>query len=124
MTSPDLLGLEAEDFNAIVNLDIRGGDQENWQALRTADVVQRWYDSLCSMKRESERQLANYKNDRAIEHYRCLQHPNGKFEYTKWIANKAKWRTGVIRFKTGVEEKITEAKSYIRQFDDEDYYVE
>lgn len=120
ITPEELIDLPTEAFNKLVNEDVRGDSSTDlWEALRHSAVIHRWYDTLVSMKRESERQLANYKNDRTIHHFKCMQNPNrdkGKHEYQEWIASKAKWRNGVLRFKTGVEEKIAEAKTYLRLY--------
>jgi hypothetical protein len=120
VTPQELLGLPNEAFDELVNEDIRGTSSTDvWEALRHKEVARRWYNALVSMKRESERQLANYKNDRVVKQVQCLQNPNrdkGKQEYQEWVASKAKWRNGVLRFKTGVEEKIAEAKTYLRLY--------
>lgn len=118
MTPEDLLGLYSEAFKSIVNSDIRGEvDEETANALRSPLVVRRWYTSLVATKKSIETQFATFKIEKA---QKFAKDPDG---YAAWIANKASWRAGALRFEASVEDKIAEAKQYLRrEYHDVDIY--
>ncbi len=110
MTPAELLSLYSEPFKSIVNSDIRGEvDQETAESLRSPEVSRRWHTTLVATKRSIETQFATYK----IEKAQKLAKAEKGFE--EWLASKQAWQTGALRFQVSVEDKIAEAKTYLRR---------
>jgi hypothetical protein len=108
-----LLKMGPEAFNEVVNNDIRGEVAEDVAAALRGVLVDRWYNTLVAMKRNSEAQFSNARFEIAKKRHECLngQDKNlGMSEFNTYMTQKARWRTGALRFKNGVEDKIAEAK--------------
>jgi hypothetical protein len=107
-----VLAMSKDAFHILVNDDIRGVAPDHLSlALREASVADRWYNALVSMKRNTESQLANDKAERAGKKAELFKLGNGgQFLWTEYVAERERWRSGAIRFKNGVEDKISEAK--------------
>ena len=115
MTPDDLLRLHSEAFKSIVNNDIRGeSDDETARSLRSPLVMERWYNSLVATKRSIETQFATFKIER-LQKQASSEKANDARIYDDFMEEKNKWRVGALRFKSSVEEKIAEAKTFIRQ---------
>lgn len=111
MKADELLGLHYEAFKSVVNSDIRSEvDQETADALRSPEVVRRWYNSLVETKRSIETQFATFK----IEKVQMFQKSEPE-AFVTWMETKNKWRVGALRFQASVEMKITEAKTCLHE---------
>lgn len=99
-------------FNSIVNQDVRGTlSNELSEMLRDPALAERWYDSLQVLKRSVESQLSANKAERAqkIAEYDILG-PGGTAMWVQARVSTEKWRSGAVRFKNGVEDRLTEAR--------------
>lgn len=81
---------EPDEYRRLVNEDIRGGRDEKDMSLRHPDHVARWRITLIQIKISIEAQLSARGDD----------------EY---------WRVGALRFKSGVEARISEANILVRE---------
>lgn len=122
--SLDLTSLSDEAFNEIVNADVRGtADEQTSLALRDPMVVDRWYDTLASLKRSVEAQLTANRGEQAAKQAEFLRMgPSGKAMWLQSRAAAEKWRQGAIRFKNGVEDRMAEARR-LRSHLDQNSYV-
>lgn len=120
-TGTDLASLSDEAFRKIVDDDLRNKSSADMsQALRDPVNVDRWYSVLLAMSKSVEGQLAARKSDwdgtrsrldSAIED--AITEDLAKSfkeqkreEREKWL----KWRGNIIRFKTGLDEVLAEAR--------------
>jgi hypothetical protein len=104
----DVSTLEDPEFEYIVNQDVRGQlDSALSSQLRLPQNVYRWYNMLNSLKKNVEAQfianraeLIEFRATRAADSTEVMLR---KAEFERWKANAS-------RFKTGVENKMAEAK--------------
>lgn len=103
-------------FLKLVNADIRGEASESEaEALRSTDIFDRWYAALLELSRSCETQLGDDRALRSERRVECLTMGEaGKIEWAKFLAERDRWRASIIRFKNGIENKITEAKNIRR----------
>lgn len=127
------LGDTTEEFLTAVNADTRG--QASWyaspadedayltevsSALRSPEHLERWAAALKKMKRDVESQLVSQNAD--IAEFRAQQPTMD--EYREYHRNISRKRADMIRFKSGVENKLDEAMMLLRQVDvDEPFYL-
>lgn len=104
-----MLMLTEGDFYNLVDKDVRSQlDPALAEKLRDPAVVERWYQTLLRMKRAVEGVISSKgAEDRAVQIE--LRSNRRLEEADKARAEFMRWRAGSIRFKTGVEEKLTEA---------------
>lgn len=97
-----------QEFLKIVNDDIRGNaDSKYHVALRKPESAQMWLDALLELKRSCETQLAE---DKALRAEAKLKRWTTE-DWSRFVAERARWRAGTIRFKNGIENKIAEART-------------
>lgn len=122
-----------ETFDAYVNDDVRGYiinpedpehkerlpvPEEVTQLLRSPEHVVRWHNALLGHKSSVEAQLSNGKAERANMAALCWRKgAAGKQEWLDYVAKQEKWRAGALRFRNGVDVKLTEAKQLMRSLD-------
>jgi hypothetical protein len=100
-----------KEFSKLVNDDIRDDVSKQDAAwLRSDDVISRWINELTCIKMSVERQLSLHKSERAKNRATI----DNSEEYVQYLAEAEKWRAGVIRFKTGVDLRLMEAKFLYR----------
>lgn len=97
-----------QEFLKIVNDDIRGNaDPKYHTALRKPESARMWLDALLELKRSCETQLAEDKALRSEARLKTWS----KEDWSKFVAERDRWRAGTIRFKNGIENKIAEAST-------------
>lgn len=100
------------EFNDLVNRDIR--DQvtpTEHSFLRDPDNRAEWETALKTFKRNSETQLASRRADKAEKYVEYLSERMTELEWAEYVSEYEQWRSKVIRFKNGVEQKLQEARS-------------
>lgn len=104
--------LSDEEFDEIVNQDVRGIlDEETSVQLREPLNLERWHDMLLTLKRRVEVQLAANRGEQAAKQAEYLSlGSQGKVLWLRYKSQNERWRQGAIRFKNGVEDKLSEAK--------------
>lgn len=136
----DLRDLDDETFRAVVDADLRRRSHKNLRdidpavsrALRSSEFIDRWLSALLVIDKSIEGQLAakdnEYEGDaaalrskRIVLDMRLAQSPND-FDLLEeqaflWAAEESlrarhlQGRTSVLKFKTGLDERILEARS-------------
>ena len=107
-------------FRDIVDQDLRGQPgkeaKEIAEALRSPEVVRRWHSTLLSIQKNVEAQLASKAAETRSE--LLMLNLDGKAKDAKQTeANFERWRAGALRFKSGVEQAIFQARDVIdREF--------
>lgn len=109
-----LLALPDDEFAVVVNDDTRGRlDDERAKALRSEQVVRRWYLQLMSALRSIEGQLGSKMADYQaavgqlrLDHAKPLEIEQEKVRYHRW-------RASALRVKNGLEDKLAEARALI-----------
>lgn len=105
-----------DEFRAIVDADIRNqSSEEQYEWLRTdPQAVDRWYTTLTSMKKSVENQFASKNAE--TKALRAELEARGDHDGAKQeLINYLRWKAGVVRFKTGLEEKLSDAAWRRRQ---------
>lgn len=106
-----LTDLADDAFISIVNQDVRGSlNPEISQLLRDPAIADRWYDALLGLKRSVESQLSASKAEKSqkIAEFNIL----GNDGWLQARVQTDKWRAGAVRFKNGVEDRLSEAKRF------------
>lgn len=105
-----LRAMDNDDFARIVDDDIRNkGNREDYDCLREDEIVlKRWYATLVAMKKSVENQFnAKDAETRAI---RAELETRGDHEGARQaLIEHLRWKAGVTRFKTGLEQKLADA---------------
>jgi hypothetical protein len=112
----ELTRLPQDTFRAVVDEDIRNRAPEQvHEALRTEDLVERWYTCLLLMQTSVEGQLASKSADNRaeVQMFYARRDPEGAM---RALAAHEQWRAGSLRFKNGVDQKLIEARSLLRRF--------
>lgn len=114
-----LLAMPELDFRSIIDDDTRDKVSAELAAgLRSPQVVGRWYEALMAMQMSVEGQLAakTAESKGRVAHLKAqgkdatlVQFEQAKFE---------RWKAGAIRFKSGLEQKLLEAKRILRDAND------
>lgn len=126
----ELLGLRDIDFRTEVDADLRRAPREpaeaarhelRRRALRTPELIDRWYTVLMMMSRSVDGQLAALDEDHQAEKadLRMELPPEDRDGNPKWEEPKvayARARAGKLRFKTGLDEWVIEARHLRDQF--------
>lgn len=106
------------EFQELVNSDVRtsgsGQIDEAAEILRDIDNVHDWLDALLSMKIEVDFQLGAAKL--RLEN-QAAQYAAGQITEETWVSALTahnNWKISSLRFKAGVEVRIVEARSIIR----------
>lgn len=105
-----LRSLSQDDFRRVVDDDIRGrssGDVR--EALRSSGLVDRWVETLESALVSVEGQLAANDADWGAKEAEF----ESSGDHVALLAEKAKndrWRAGALRFRTGVQQTLIEAR--------------
>lgn len=119
--------LNEDEFNEVVNNDVRDtATRAQSKALRTPEMSGRWLNALHSLKRSVESQFVSARAERAVKASEFARSKTGKIsivtgqgkgdsvtqqmtelEFAAW---QEKWRSGAVRFLSGVEDCIVEAK--------------
>lgn len=103
-----LLNLPDKEFWALVDRDIRGTLPDvEVEAIRSdAALIERWYQALIRMKKSVEGTLGAKAADAKAN--RLTAELKNDPDTAKTVdAEHASWRAGAIRFKVGVEERLT-----------------
>lgn len=107
--------LSDEEFDLLVNEDVReAADEDVVRALRSPENVDRWVRSLKRAKRNMEYQLTSHEAEKAERKAR-LNAAGTKQQWLDYVAEKARWRSNVIRVKKAVENKLDEATALQNQ---------
>lgn len=118
--------MTTEDFKSLVNDDVRASSSstliDGADTLRDLDNVRDWLDTLLTMKAEVEFQLSANNGKAEIEEAKREAGQITGDDWVDFLETHIKWRSGSLRFKTGVEVRIIEAKAIIR--DGEEFYYE
>lgn len=124
-TTPEsLLTLPEDVFRRLVDSDLRGkGDPQLGRLLRSREVVDRWYATIKGMTKSVEGQLAAKKADLeavVLQIESDIAQAESRGDHLTASAllmslkeqqqKDAKWRAGILRFKTGLEEVHAEAR--------------
>lgn len=120
-TVKQLLAMPEATFRRVIDSDLRGqAEAPVSAALRSDKLVERWYATLSAMSKSVEGQLAARRAD-ADAFFLQTQDALSKAENST-LANElqrqltqrqmkdAEWRASTIRFKTGLEETMMEAR--------------
>lgn len=112
MTAVTDTPITEEEFIDVINADIRGTlDTDDAAWLRAPDNVEHWYQALCSMKTDVESQLTQKRAEVMSKQSECLAKGDaGRQEWFDFKAESERWRAGAVRFKTGLEVKLAEAR--------------
>jgi hypothetical protein len=120
--------LSESDFRKLIDEDTRGKAPASLSAqLRSPECVGRWYETLLAMQKSVEGQLAakaaESRGAQADFRARLEQTParearaiRAEMGYRE--SKDETWRAGALRFKSGLEEKLIEARRLLREFDD------
>jgi hypothetical protein len=123
-TPASLLSLPNDAFRTLVDADLRGkGDQSLAKLLRSEEVCERWYSTINGMAKSVEGQLAakradleattlSLESDIQVAEARGDESLAAQLRLALMEAQQkdAKWRAGILRFKTGLEEVHAEAR--------------
>ncbi len=103
-------------LRALVTSDVKGRATEAESAsLRRAETLQRWHDALVALNKETQAQFAERRAAADLKQQECLQRgPAGKNEWFAFRAQHNAWRAGTIRFKSELEETLSECKRLLR----------
>lgn len=102
----DLLAMSVDEFNQVVNDDVRA--DEPITGLRDPLVVDRWHQTLLSIKRKLESQFMAKRLER---HEKSLVLTEDSQEWLDFLSGYSVWLRSTTRFRNGVEDKLAEAKS-------------
>ncbi len=116
-----LLAMDDDAFAALVGRDLRRDtDPATHTALRTPEIIERFYAHLTAINRKCEldlqyRRLECEAADDRLEHLRGHLSNVADVAEAEWQAAALwaaydKWRPGVVRFKSGVEVELSLAK--------------
>lgn len=124
-TEAELLAMTADEFHAVVNLDLRKGtDDETWEALRSPAVFDRWWGALIGMSKSIDGQLGARREEFLSQQADLREQMRvavaaGDVDKQAAIESRSnktskeyhRGRAGSLRFKSGLEEWLTEAKT-------------
>jgi hypothetical protein len=120
-----VVDLPEPEFRRLIDQDTRGKAPTRVSAeLRQPECVPRWYQTLIGMQKSVEGQLAaKAAESRAAQaDYRAqLEHTSDRsirVERLKRESRDESWRAGALRFKSGLEERIIEARQILREMED------
>jgi hypothetical protein len=127
--APKVAQLSEVDFRKLVDDDTRGRAPESLsRQLRSPGCASRWYQTLLAMQNSVEGQLAaNAAESRAAkarllarleEPMSTTQRREIRAEIATRKAADEQWRAGALRFKSGLKEKLIEARRVLREVDD------
>lgn len=120
IASEDLLRLDDEAFRNIVDNDVRNRiDPEISRALRTEpQLARRWYDTLLQMKASVEGQLSAKAAEAKAQKLESIA-SDQKREGLTAMAAYERWRSGALRFRSGLEATILEAGRFVDEHESE-----
>lgn len=99
----NLATMSNSQFKDVIDKEVRDGlDDVSSKALRT-DVPERWYTALVAIKQSVESQLAAKSSD-------VKQLDPTTPEYTAAYRDYHRWRAGALRFLSGIDTRISEAR--------------
>lgn len=112
--------MSREEFADLVDQEVRGrASGALSQGLRAPEVADRWYQQLVTMKKSAESQLAAKAAEDKQQRITLLlaAEDTASPEQARDLRRRAdearaqflKWRAGVLRFRSGVEERVAEA---------------
>lgn len=122
-----LAAMPEVEFRGQIDDDTRGkGSPELAAALRSEALMERWYEALLAMQSSVEGQLAAKGADSRAKVADFRRRLNGSMGKDKDRLNELllfeqaqseRWRAGAVRFKSGIEEKLLEARRLLRAHD-------
>ena len=109
--------LNNEDFRRLVATDARNQSTPDAAAfLRSGPNLQRWSDALHELNKDLEAQFMERKADAQVFQNACFAAgPEGKREWFEYKAQYDQWRAGARRFHAGIQAKIKENKTLMRE---------
>lgn len=108
--SLDLNSYNERDFVDVVNRDVREvSSEDEYNALRSPETVEKWYDALLTFKRDLEYQFSTNRSNRATKYAELKPTTTASTEWAEWLAENEHWRTGALKFYRGVERRLHEA---------------
>jgi phosphopantetheinyl transferase (holo-ACP synthase) len=108
--------LTNDEFQRIVNADIRNqASSAEYECLRTdPSLVDRWHSTLTAMKKSVENQFS--AKEAEAKALRAELEARGDHDGARQVLiDHLKWKAGVTRFKSGLEEKLAEASWRYRE---------
>lgn len=116
ISSDDLLHLDDEAFRTIVDNDVRNRiEPEISRQLRdNPQVARRWYDTLLLMKASVEGQLSAKAAEARADKLESIA-ADRKREGLTALASYERWRSGALRFRSGLEATILEAGRFVEE---------
>lgn len=132
MTEPtEITEMTDEEFRRLVDDDVRFDSQpqelrddptfqRRCSLLRHPDVVPRWFDALIQSKRSIEGQFGAEKKRLATLHYEVQATPTNDSLRERMERERlryTKWKSGALRFNSGLETRIREARSLLPKQD-------
>lgn len=123
--------MNPEEFNQLVSADVRWIDpatasperpvknnitdaQRQW--LRQPENLDEWYDELTRMLRKIDSQQSSRRAERYTKRLQFEDMgPKGRRKWLEYVAAEEQWRSGSLRFKRGVEDRLVECKALKRQ---------
>jgi hypothetical protein len=121
--------LSEVDFRKLIDDDTRGKAPASLsRQLRSAECAPRWYEALLAMQNSVDGQLAAKSAEsraaqarlqaRFEEALSSKQRREIRAEIARRKAADEQWRAGALRFKSGLEDKLIEARRVLRELDD------
>jgi hypothetical protein len=111
-----LVTMTNEDFRRVVDADIRNqAAPRDYDCLRNhPTATDRWYSTLVGMKKSVENQFSAKESE--TKAVRADLESRGDHDGSRQVLiEHLKWKSGVTKFKTGLEEKLAEASWRRRQ---------
>jgi hypothetical protein len=111
-----LAQLSEERFRAVVDEDVRDrAPAPVHDALRSRELIQRTYDTLLTMQRSVEGQIAAKAAETKAQVRRLLA-AKARAKASAVQADFDHWRAGCLRFKTGLDIELIEVRSVLRRY--------
>lgn len=109
----DLSSYNERDFVDVVNKDVREvSSDEEYDALRSPALAEKWYVALLTFKRDLEYQFSTNRSNRATK-YAEYKRTGDEQQWADWLAENEHWRTGALKFYRGVERRLNEAHQLV-----------
>lgn len=125
-----IMAMSDTEFRSLAEDDVREAtgkgdplDLPVHDALRTPPAIHRFYRLLLVLQRSAEGQLAAKGASHAARMAKLRMHgtTSQSEKYQEALAEHETWRAGALRFKTGVEERMAEISSLMRELDAETF---
>lgn len=102
--------MSEEEFNALVQKDVRHGCTEDELNVLKANLRE-WLSELNALKRDVEVQLGAQKSRVSATHAEMLENGSSKADWLKYKSKEDSWRTSAVRFMVSVEQRMLHVKN-------------